>query len=129
MDLPTYTDAAIRQHGLGRFFPAWPGVSSQWAVESLIQRGMTLQAEVWGSELYRVQVTFSPTGSLGATCTCPYDWGGWCKHIVAALLAAREQPEMVKQRRPVGDLLAGLHRDQLQALLLELTQIEPEWSS
>src|SRR5206468_152670 len=87
-------------------------------------------AEVLGTDIdpYRVQVTFDADGLAGATCTCPYDWGGWCKHIVAALLVAREQPEKVEERQPVDTLIAGLNRDQLQALVLKLTQFEPDLS-
>jgi uncharacterized Zn finger protein len=86
-----------------------------------------IEADVWGSdpEPYRAQVTFAGDRLDGATCTCPYDWGGWCKHIVAALLAARQNPGDVEKRQPLAELLAGLDRDQLQALLLKLADHEP----
>ena len=63
---------------------------------------------------------------LDATCTCPYDWGGWCKHIVAVLLVAHERPETVETRRPVADVLNGLDRGQLQAILLALIESESD---
>ena len=36
---------------------------------------------------YGVRVDFDEAGIIDATCSCPYDWDGLCKHIVAALLA------------------------------------------
>lgn len=39
-------------------------------------------------EKYKVLITdFKTGGSIEAECSCPYDWGGICKHRVAALLA------------------------------------------
>jgi len=37
---------------------------------------------------YQVRITFDQKGIIDAECSCPYDWGGFCKHIVAVLLAA-----------------------------------------
>jgi uncharacterized Zn finger protein len=128
VSLPTYTEAVIREHASADPFERGREYCQSGSVTSLIQRGATLQAEVLGSDIdpYRVQVTFDADGLAGATCTCPYDWGGWCKHIVAALLVAREQPEKVEEHQPVDALIAGLNRDQPQALVLKLTQFEPD---
>jgi uncharacterized Zn finger protein len=46
-------------------------------------------AEVQGSqhEPYHVRLSVE-AGALGeAECSCPYDWDGICKHVVATLLA------------------------------------------
>lgn len=67
------------------------------------------------------------TGGVYADCTCPYDWGGWCKHIVATLLAySHAAPDEVAVRPPLAELLAGLDRDQLAALLLRLAAADVE---
>jgi uncharacterized Zn finger protein len=127
MRLPTYSDAAIRAHTSADSFQRGREYHRRGAVASLVQRGPLLEADVWGTDVdpYRVQVTFAADGPAGATCTCPYDWGGWCKHIAAALLAARDQPDQLEERPPLPELLAGLERDQLQALLLKLAAYEP----
>ena len=128
VSVPTYTEADVRQHASADSFERGREYCRSGAVASLVQRGTTLQADVLGSDVepYRVQVTFDGNALAGASCSCPYDWGGWCKHIVAALLAAREQPETVEERKPVVDVLAGLSREQLQALLLRMIQFEPD---
>src|SRR4051794_29082826 len=124
---PGYTEADIRRHASADSFERGREYCQNERVLSLIQRGGALQADVLGSDAdpYRVQVTFDGASVVAATCTCPYDWGGWCKHIVAALLAAREQPERIEERPPVDGLIADLSREQLQALLLKVLQLEP----
>jgi uncharacterized Zn finger protein len=131
MSLPTYSDAAIRAHTSADSFQRGQEYHQRGAVTSLVQHGPLLEADVWGTDVdpYRVQVTFATDGLVAATCTCPYDWGGWCKHIVAALLAARDQPDQIDERLPLPELLGGLDRDQLQTLLLKLTDYEPRIAS
>jgi uncharacterized Zn finger protein len=131
MSLPTYSDAAIRAHTSADSFQRGREYHQRGAATSLVQHGPLLEADVWGTDVdpYRVQITFATDGLVAATCTCPYDWGGWCKHIVAALLAARDQPDQIDERLPLPELLGGLDRDQLQTLLLKLTDYEPRIAS
>ncbi len=96
------------------------------AVERLVQRGQTLEAMVLGSDLYRVQIDLNAEGITAAACTCPYDWGGWCKHIVATLLAVLDQPHQVEQRPELEALLAGLSQEKLTTLLQNLVTHFPE---
>lgn len=94
-----------------------------------VLRGDTYTAQVQGSEYepYRVTVTLTPDGAItDATCTCPYDWGGDCKHIVAALLHLLHCPEEVEQRLPLENLLEGLTREQLAQIVLSLARLYPD---
>ena len=95
---------------------------------SLVQRGDALQAKVEGGQYqpYRVRVDFDKGGIIGVSCTCPYDWGGWCKHIVAALLVCLHEPETIERRPELEELLAELNREQLQGLLLHLAERDPD---
>src|SRR5215210_7468150 len=85
-------------------------------VLELVHRGDELEATVQGSddEPYVVLVALGSRGIVEAGCSCPYDWGGVCKHVVAALLAYLEQPEDIEQRPTLASRLAGLDRDALQ---------------
>lgn len=52
------------------------------AVRKLKKDGNTYTAKVDGSETYEVEIIDAPSG-IEADCTCPYDYDGICKHIVA----------------------------------------------
>ena len=79
----------------------------------VVRRGQQFQAEVEGSqyEPYRVQITYDAGGITQAMCSCPYEWGGWCKHIVATLLAYVCDPAQIDERSSMQALLAGLDRE------------------
>lgn len=51
--------------------------------------GDRVTAKVQGSQLYEVRLDLN-RDDFGARCSCPYDWGGYCKHIVATLLRLGE---------------------------------------
>lgn len=120
--------AIIRAQSTGESFSRGEEYYEDGAVLSLVWRGDALHAEVEGSSYqpYTVTAEFTDAGIAAADCTCPYDWGGWCKHIVAALLACAEEPEKVEERPALSDLLAGLDADQLRALIEKLAQAWPE---
>lgn len=47
-------------------------------------------AEVHGSELYDVDIRLRGNDIVFASCTCSYDYDGYCKHIGAVLLTLRD---------------------------------------
>ncbi len=47
-----------------------------------------IKAEVLGSQYYSVAIEFNFKEITSASCTCPYDQGGYCKHIVHVLVEA-----------------------------------------
>ncbi|MCX7856102.1 MAG: hypothetical protein N2556_09085, partial [Anaerolineae bacterium] len=72
-------------------------------------------------------VEFGPGGDIvAAECTCPYDWGGDCKHIIATLLCLVHRPQEIEQRPPLAQLLSGLSREELVELVQTLARIHPE---
>jgi uncharacterized Zn finger protein len=95
-------------------------------VESVVQRGSRLYAEVLGSEedSYHIGVALQE-GDFYATCTCPYDWEGYCKHIVAVLLTWIHDRDLVSVRVPIEDLLANLDADKLRALIIQMVECDP----
>ena len=130
MASPNLTEAMVRQHAADSFSRGQE-YYRQGAVVSLVRRGDTLDAEVEGSAPmpYRVVVTFDAVGVAAATCSCPYTsggYGGWCKHIVAALLTYINRPEQVEERPPLADLLTVLDHAALRDLLLDLAAHDPD---
>ena len=58
------------------------GRSYQTSVRKLKKEGDTYTAKVDGSDTYEVEITES-SDAIHTHCSCPYDYGGICKHIVA----------------------------------------------
>jgi uncharacterized Zn finger protein len=126
--IPGLNEALIRANAAAESFSRGRSYYDAGAVADLALRGNTLEAEVEGSQYpaYRVRVAFDQGGITSASCTCPYDWGGWCKHIVAALLACIDQREEIEERPALAALLAELDHSQLQALLLGMAERDPD---
>ncbi len=70
-------------------------------VQNPVRSGKTLTAQVRGTRLYEVEIDVEP-GGINARCSCPYDWGGYCKHIGAVLLKWIQSPDSftVKEAKP-----------------------------
>ncbi|HZA23260.1 MAG TPA: SWIM zinc finger family protein, partial [Dehalococcoidia bacterium] len=122
------SEATIRQYASQESFQRGRDYYEEGAVLSVTRRGNQLLAAVQGSEYlpYRVRITLGPDTLAQATCSCPYDWGGYCKHVIAALLTFIHQPEQVEERLTIEAILAQLDRAQLQTLLLKLVEQQPE---
>ena len=117
------TEATIRTLATAQSYERGEAYYHSGAVLDLVKRGNTLVARVEGSsyEPYEVSVELMEEGSgIEAHCTCPYDWGGYCKHIIATLLACVREPDQVTERQPVAELLADLGREDLLNLLTDL---------
>ena len=90
--------------------------------------GVTLTAQCEGSSApsYRLRAELDEGGVRSASCTCPYDWGGDCKHIVALLLMYIYDPDEFSEQKSVNELLADMEKDALVALILRLVERAPD---
>lgn len=98
------------------------------AVSSAVIQGRTLSGVCEGSEspFYRVGVELDEGGARSAFCTCPYEFGGYCKHVIVLLLSYAHQPEIFAIRQEPAELLSELSREQLLALLTKLVGEQPD---
>ncbi len=128
MALPNLTPATIQYQATEPSYTRGESYFRSGAVVSLTQRQQTLQAEVEGNEVtpYRVTLDFDGGGVTQAACTCPYNFEGWCKHIVATLLTCIHQPETIEQRPTLAQLLDGLTLVQTQGLMQRLVAEHPD---
>lgn len=124
----TFTESTIRQYSESGSFARGREYYKQGAVDAVVRRGDTIQAEVEGSEYepYDVSATLLATGGIVARCSCPYEGGGWCKHIVAVLLHCLNEPEEVENLPMLENLVASLDRAALLTLLLNLARSNPK---
>ena len=128
MNLPTITESLIQRRASDSSFERGYHYYEGDAVLGLTRRGHQLHASVEGSDYlpYEVTITLTESGIEHASCTCPYDWGGDCKHIVATLLSYVHAEDDILELPPIEELLAELSRDQLQALLVKLVEQQPK---
>ncbi len=83
-----------------------------------LPRESLLQASVEGSQGqdYSVKIYLSPQGKESASCTCPYNWEDWCKHILATLYYYQSYPDNLQQRPNLEQLLTSLNQQILYNL-------------
>lgn len=98
------------------------------AISNAAIQGRWLSGECEGNTapFYKVRVELDDGGIRSANCTCPYDFGGYCKHMVALLLAYAHAPKQFTTLKEPADLLADLTREQLVALVTKLLRDQPD---
>ncbi len=128
MPIPKITEGAIRHNTSPQSIARGETYYQNNAVGALTFRGSTLQAAVKGSEPapYRVSISFEGQRLTEVTCTCPYNFEGWCKHAVATLLVCLHQPQKIAERPTLERLLDRLNHQQTQLLLQNLVAKQPE---
>ena len=77
-------EATIQHHAGPNSFSRGEDYYKRGAVTDVIQRGNTIYADVEGSNVdpYRVSLQVDAGGITSVGCTCPYSFGGWCKHCL-----------------------------------------------
>lgn len=126
--MPTFTEADIRAAASAQSFSRGMSYYNDGAVLEIVRRGAVITAEVEGSdyEPYEVTVKLDAGGGIdSAYCTCPYDYGGYCKHIVAVLLTVLNDTENIEDKPDVQTLLNGLNEAQLRQIIANIVAENP----
>ena len=124
---PRLTEDMLRSLSTEQSFERGRQYYRAGAIDNATRQGNLLTALCEGrsAPAYRLRVELDQAGVRSASCTCPYDWSGLCKHLVALLLAYIHQPETFTERGSVADLLDGLERGDLVALIENLVSRDP----
>jgi hypothetical protein len=98
------------------------------------------EAIVSGTENYRIAFSIKDRHFLNASCTCPYDYGPVCKHMVAVFLyilqeeLGMEAPKTKKPRKKrktiqdqVSEILLELSSEEITGFVKEQTQMNREF--
>ena len=127
MQYPNITEDQIQDRCTKQVFSRGEGYFYDEAIENPMFHDWTLSANCQGSEdtPYYVSVELTPTGIADAACSCPYDWGGDCKHIVALLLTYVHEPEEICSVEPILTAIAEKPRATLLGIISELLKREP----
>ena len=125
MAKPLITEKTIRELANAKSFARGKEYFRDEAVSDMVRRGNRVTAEVEGSDLYEVTIVLGDDDDepvAEAECTCPYDWDGYCKHVVAVLLKLAQGSDEVTECVPVDDAIRALDRDDLVRLLVKRLQ-------
>ena len=127
MPIPQLSQELIRSHANNKSWQRGETYYHNDYVRQVVQRGNRIVADVDGSdiELYKVNIEVEKDKLGTVYCSCPYSFGGYCKHIVAALLVCLREPERIEQRSSLETILDRLNEVQTQALIQELVADNP----
>ena len=122
MQLPNLTHDQIRSRCTEQSFTRGLEYFHTGAIGNPVLQGSTLSAMCQGTEPtpYRVRVELMPTTIATTSCSCSYDYGGECKHVVALLLTYVEAPETIYT---VDTLLARLAEKPKSSLLHIISEL------
>jgi uncharacterized Zn finger protein len=124
------TDSVIRAGANEKSFARGQELYRNGAISDAAIQGNILTGHCEGAQspFYQVRAELDAGGVRAASCNCEYDFGGYCKHIIALLLTFAREPEQFAVREDVAKRLAELSREQLLALLTELLDEVPDLS-
>ena len=134
MSLPEFTEETILTLANGASYAKGMGYARRGAVQTLFLERENYRAQVQGYHLYSVRL-WDQEGAVKSSCTCPYEWGGICKHVVAVMVRLLDMQasgqEAVVVNTPVknsansrislNDLLESTTHDQLKAFIRQQT--------
>ena len=98
------------------------------AVFDTFRSGNLLTGKCEGSNtpFYQLTVQIDEGGIQEALCNCPYDSGGYCKHIIALLLSFINEPEIFIETQYFEKTLKKMDKDTLVNLMIELMDEKPD---
>ena len=128
MELPELTQYHIQERCTEQSYRRGLDYFHMGAIGNPTLHDYTLSGTCEGTDIepYRVTVELMPTGIAAADCSCPYDWGGDCKHIVALLLTYVHEPDAILSLEPLLTALAEKPKSNLLQVISELLKRAPE---
>lgn len=103
------------------------GLYQSDAVFDTFKQSESLIGKCEGSSapFYQMSFQLDEGGILGASCTCPYEWGGYCKHIIALVLTYIHEPSAFIKQKDIEELLGQLDKDTLMHLIAKMVDKKP----
>lgn len=95
------------------------------AIVRPMRQGHALSAFCIGTALYEVAIAFDESEVINAQCSCPYSYGGICKHGVALLLTWCREPELFVEIPTVRETLERRSKAELIELVEAMVTREP----
>ncbi len=122
----------IRARATEQSFARGQSYYKDGAIFDAVQRGNELHGFCEASsqpEPYHVRVTLNEQGIVDASCTCQYEYGGDCKHVVALLLTYLNKPKRFERRALLDETLASRDKEALISLIRTMIDRYPDLES
>lgn len=128
MQLPYITSDQIQDRCTAQSFERGEDYFHEGTIGNPMLHGWTLSATCEGTAEYpyHVSVELMPTGIAAADCSCPYNYEGDCKHIVALLLTYVDTPEVIYSLDALLTALTEKPKETLLRVISELLKRSPE---
>jgi uncharacterized Zn finger protein len=122
------TESALRSRASPESFSRGQKLYRAGAVFDAFRRSDQLfgRCEGTGEAFYDLRIRLGDRGIREASCSCPYDYGGYCKHIVALALTWIHNPNSIAEQENIETLLEPLNRNELVRLIADLTEQNPD---
>ena len=119
-DRPKITLQQIHGRASEQSFSRGENYYNTGAITDTVRRGDEIEARCHGSypEPYRVWAKLNDSEIAATSCTCEYDWGGDCKHIVAMLLTYMHDPDLFEERLTLQDALLSRSKEDLVDIIM-----------
>lgn len=127
-DRPIISLEAIRKSTSSQSFSRGQAYYNKGALSQTVRRGNEIEGLCAGSypEPYLVWAKLDENKIVEVDCTCQYDWGGLCKHLVALLLAYVHEPDRFEVRPALREALMARSQEQLVELIEEMLLLHPD---
>ena len=121
------TESAIQSASSAASFARGYALYREGAIFDTFIQGEVLTGKCQGSgaPYYQLQVRIDDGGFIDAFCDCPYDWGGYCKHLVALMLTYIHDPDEFVELQNTTTLLSGMEKEDLVNLVVKMIGDDP----
>lgn len=130
-EIANFDEATVAALTTKKVFARGEALLEEDALFDAMQEDGQLRASCQGSDLepYEVRARLSAVGVEETACSCPYEYDGLCKHLVALLLAWLHTPEVFATVAPLREALTHKKRDELIELIETMIEQEPRLRS
>jgi uncharacterized Zn finger protein len=118
------TEEIVRSMSTAKSFERGQEYYQSGALDNTARQGNVLTGKCQGSgdTDYWLRVELDTSGIHSASCTCPFEYYGYCKHLVALLLMYIHEPEGFVHRKGIKEMLSELDHDELIVLIEKMTE-------
>jgi len=124
---PRITLEQIQARATQKIFERGLSYQQRGMIERTVRHGNEIEALSRGSNPfpYRVRAVFNQDGVVSTSCTCLYDWGGDCKHVVALLLTYCNKPQAFQDQPTMAEQLMQRNKGELVDLIVKMLDLNP----